>query len=149
MMKRRWSLACVLCCCFGCGSASPTSGVSREVRPVNSSGGQSRGRASNTNGGLGAPRVQSGASFEHPLETCGAMEGYTAISRFVCADGEMPLHGNPELGAGARLGSSRPHVEGTSIMDSHIVDIYRVPCASGPVEVFVCLYHCDGGRPRR
>ena len=62
------------------------------------------------------------------------------------ADGSTPLHGDPHAGAAARLGSSGSHQEGGGIEDSHIVDIYEVPCPSGPVTLYVCLYHCPPGR---
>lgn len=58
----------------------------------------------------------------------------------------MPLGGSPEAGRDARQGSMGAHQEGSSFLDSHIVDLYVVPCPEGPVEVYVCLYHCPEGR---
>jgi hypothetical protein len=60
----------------------------------------------------------------------------------------MPLGGEAHRGAQSRVGSMRSHLEGasTSPLDSHIVDHYRVECPSGPVDVYVCMYHCPAGR---
>jgi hypothetical protein len=92
------------------------------------------------------PQSAAGSSIENPLPTCGAREGYRAVAHHRCPDGSMPLGGDPMRGAQARLGSTSSHMEGASPLESHIVDHYQVPCPTGAVDVFVCLYHCSGGR---
>lgn len=86
-----------------------------------------------------------GMVFENPIPACGPGESYQIVANYRCDDGSQPLGGNPRAGAQARLGSSRPHmkVDPMDFMNSHIVDVYEVPCASGPVTLYVCLYHCD------
>ena len=61
---------------------------------------------------------------------------YAFVGGWHCADGSVPLGGSPEAGAAARVGNvgSGP--------DGHIVDLYRVPCSTGPVDLYVDGYHC-------
>lgn len=141
-MRWRASSLWLLGLLIGCGPGTSSARVTNQGTATRSAG----AGAETTNTNRGQTQIAPGATFEHPLETCGAMEGYVAVSRFVCSGGEVPLQGNPELGAHARLGSSGSHMRGSSFMDSHIVDIYQVPCADGPVQVYVCLYHCAPGR---
>lgn len=63
---------------------------------------------------------------------------YPFVGAYTCADGTVPLGGDPMRGAQARRGNvgSGP--------DGHMVDLYDVPCPSGPVEVYVDGYHCGG-----
>lgn len=133
----------VLSACGG-GATSERAEPSTERSSNNTSGSASAG------GDASAPPTQatlggSGATLEDPIEVCGAGESYQRIADFVCPGGDVPLRGIPDLGAAARLGSTSPHMPGASMMESHIVDLYEVPCARGPVEVFVCLYHCGPG----
>jgi hypothetical protein len=87
-----------------------------------------------------------GSTFENPVPTCGAREGYQFVADQRCPDGSMPLGGDPMAGARARAGSMGSHQEGGSPMDSHIVDHYQLPCSSGAIDIYVCMYHCAGGR---
>lgn len=93
-----------------------------------------------------------GADREHPVPTCGPEESYLYVARdFVCPGGGNPLGGDPSAGAAARDGNVGPHHytgprSGDPMLDAHIVDLYTVPCPSGPVQVYVCMYHCAPGR---
>lgn len=64
---------------------------------------------------------------------------YSFVASWHCADGSMPLAGAPMSGAGSRVGNVGPGPDG------HIVDLYRVPCPSGPVDLYVDAYHCGAG----
>ncbi|MDQ3035853.1 MAG: hypothetical protein M3Y87_25845, partial [Myxococcota bacterium] len=69
---------------------------------------------------------------------------------FQCPGGSNPLGGDPAAGAAARSGSVGQHTvtgpgTGDPMMDMHVVDLYEVPCPSGPVQVYVCMYHCAPG----
>jgi hypothetical protein len=150
-MKHRTVILAVIAL-VGCGGGSATS---ESAEPAASTTEASSNNARSSSGGE-APTASTvvsaqptvggdGTAFERPIETCGAGESYQRIANFVCPEGDMPLHGDVGLGARARLGSSSAHMAGASIMDSHMVDIYQVPCASGAREVFVCLYHCGPG----
>ena len=88
------------------------------------------------------------SSFESPFPTCGPEESYGTIAAYICPDGSVPLGGNLRAGAQARVGSMGSHEPpsgdgGFEPMNSHIVDRYEVPCPSGPVTVYICMYHCD------
>lgn len=143
----------------GCGGgASSSSAAGSEA--ATSSGGE---RASNTNnasrGGvvLSDPQLHAGPAegferagegpaiatrgtgmdAEHPVATCGPRDSYDYVaSRFRCPDGTNPLGGDLAAGQAARLGNVGANSQG------HIIDVYRVPCASGPVDVYVDLYGC-------
>ncbi len=146
--------------CVACGGASEAETSSSE--PAAATSGDERGAnqqgttivpvaaaplATTPPPTAGAGTTGDGRDFDHPVATCGAMESYLYIARtFQCPEGGNPLGGDWRAGAGARLGSGRSHGGGTGMLDSHIVDLYEVPCGSGPVRVYVCLYHCPAGR---
>lgn len=84
--------------------------------------------------------LHMGTDAEHPIGVCGPMESYRFIaSTFRCPDGSNPLAGDWRAGQSARVGNVGANSQG------HIIDLYRVPCASGPVDVFVDMYQCAGG----
>ncbi len=90
-----------------------------------------------------------GLTLEKPIEACGARESYVAVARYQCADGSVPLGGDARAAQQARLGSVGSHMadnDSNHFMNSHIVDMYEVPCPGATVKVFVCLYHCDGDK---
>jgi hypothetical protein len=92
------------------------------------------------------PEKSVGSSFERPLTACGARESYEVIANLQCPDESRPLGGDVHEAQAARRGSSFAHQEGPSVMESHIVDVYELPCPSGTQEVYLCLYHCPEGR---
>jgi hypothetical protein len=78
-----------------------------------------------------------GMDAEHPVPACGPLDSYEYVaSRFRCPDGTNPLGGDPRAGQASRLGNVGANSSG------HIIDVYRVPCASGPVDVYVDMYGC-------
>lgn len=82
-------------------------------------------------------RTGSGASPEDPISACGPEDSYRLVAGEVqCPGGGNPLGGDPQQGAQARLGNVGAGPNG------HIIDHYRVPCPSGPVDVFVDMYGC-------
>ncbi|MBN8615532.1 MAG: hypothetical protein J0L92_33360 [Deltaproteobacteria bacterium] len=139
----------------GCGgSASVTSGTTTTA---------SAGNTSNTNAGRTSayvssdPQVQAGPAYgmqragegpavaqrgvgmdaEHPVPACGPQDSYDYVAtRFRCPDGTNPLGGDPRAGQMSRLGNVGANSTG------HIIDVYRVPCASGPIDVYVDMYGC-------
>lgn len=85
--------------------------------------------------------IGSGRSISDPVQLCHMNGGpgrtdYSYIASYRCADGTMPLAGDPERGAQARVGNVGPGPDG------HIVDLYEVPCRSAPVRIHVDAYHC-------
>lgn len=80
-----------------------------------------------------------GYDIEHPIAVCGTDESYVVVASHVCSDGSMPLGGAASAGAAARVGNVGANSTG------HIIDLYAVPCASGPVQLFVDMYGCPGG----
>lgn len=64
---------------------------------------------------------------------------YAFVGSWHCADGSVPLGGSPDAGAASRVGNVGPGPDG------HIVDLYRVPCSTGPVDLYVDGYHCGAG----
>lgn len=94
----------------------------------------------------GAARAQQGGAValaglgmdpEHPVPACGPRDSYDYVaSRFRCPDGTNPLGGDTSAGQASRLGNVGANSQG------HIIDVYRVPCASGPVDVYVDMYGC-------
>ena len=81
--------------------------------------------------------VVADVAAEHPVPACGPRDSYDYVaSRFRCPDGANPLGGDPRAGQAARLGNVGANSEG------HVIDVYRVPCASGPVDVYVDMYGC-------
>jgi hypothetical protein len=88
-------------------------------------------------GGLHPGRTGSGRSAEDPVSACGPGDSYAFVaSEFRCPEGDNPLGGDPSAGANARVGNVGANSTG------HIIDHYRVPCASGPVDVYVDMYGC-------
>lgn len=139
----------------GCGGGASTS-AGTTTTPVG-------GNANNTNSGRSGayvssdPQVQAGPAYgmeraaegpavaqrgvgmdpEHPVPACGPGDSYDYVaSRFRCPDGTNPLGGDPRAGQMARLGNVGANSTG------HIIDVYRVPCASGPIDVYVDMYGC-------
>lgn len=95
------------------------------------------------------PTLDPTSSLEAPLQACGPGQSYELVAHLACPDGSVPLGGDPGQGSRARQGSSGSHAPPADPMDlanSHIVDIYELPCPSGPIEVFVCMYHCPEGQ---
>lgn len=92
------------------------------------------------------PANPPGSTFENPVPTCGAREGYQFVADQRCPDGSMPLGGDAMSGARARVGSMGSHQESGDPMNSHIVDHYQLQCPSGAIDIYVCMYHCAAGR---
>lgn len=91
------------------------------------------------------------------IKVCGPRESYEYIARdFQCPETGNPFAGNIEQARAARTGSVGSHPLSTEdeqaklnaeeVLHAHVVDRYVVPCARGPVEVFICMYHCQEGR---
>lgn len=80
-----------------------------------------------------------GYDAEHPVAVCGTVESYTLVASHICPDGSMPLGGDSSAGAGARVGNVGANSTG------HVIDLYEVPCSTGPVQLFVDMYGCPGG----
>jgi len=127
-----------------CGPASSGGGESG----ANSAGGET---ASNQNAPAPAPyqvpdaanvaprevtQDGMGSSPEAPLMACGPADSYRRVAEFRCADGSQPLGGDAGAGRQARAGNVGANSTG------HVIDLYRVPCASGAVEVYVDMYGC-------
>jgi hypothetical protein len=69
---------------------------------------------------------------------CGPNESYRYVAKeFQCPRGGNPLAGDVERAQQVRLGTLQHPTNG------HIVDIYRVPCPDGDVELFVDMYGCE------
>jgi hypothetical protein len=86
-----------------------------------------------------------GASKADPYPTCGPGDSYRFVAEdFVCPDGSNPFRGDHEAAARSRRGNVGPHLEvpPENVFESHIVDHYVVPCPAGPIDVYVCMYHC-------
>lgn len=82
-------------------------------------------------------RAGSGRSAEDPVAACGPQDSYTFVAgEFQCPGGGNPLGGDPRAGARSRVGNVGANSTG------HIIDLYRVPCPSGPVDVYVDMYGC-------
>lgn len=96
-------------------------------------------RTTKQGGSSGAARG-SGATPEDAVVVCGPVESYRYVAQHRCADRTQPLHGDPAMGRRARVGNVGENSTG------HVIDHYRVPCASGDVEVFVDMYGCSGGQ---
>lgn len=116
---------------LGCGASNSA---------ASSNGGRSTNRS--TRGGGSTARVQGEGTEASPFLLClghgSPRTDYAFIANWQCSDGRRPLGGVDERGAAARLGNVG---EGP---DGHIVDLYEVPCSSGPVRVYVDGYHCPG-----
>ncbi len=87
-----------------------------------------------------------GTSISDPIQACGAMESYQLIAAHECPDGSYPLNRDPRAGQAARRGNVGGHLPNASPQEPHIVDLYAIPCSTGAVEVYVCMYHCPPGR---
>ncbi|HEY8945890.1 MAG TPA: hypothetical protein VIM73_16590, partial [Polyangiaceae bacterium] len=86
------------------------------------------------------PRASNkpGTSLKNPVLRCGPEESYRYVAdEFVCPSGENPFDGDLVAARKARRGSDENPDNG------HVVDIYRVPCNSGSVHLFVDLYGCE------
>ena len=75
-------------------------------------------------------------SHERPLPACGPADSYRRVAEYRCPDGSVPLGGDPARGASARSGNVGPNSTG------HVIDLYRVPCPGGDVELYVDMYSC-------
>lgn len=85
-------------------------------------------------------RSGSGTSPEDPIGACGPGDSYAYVAQeFQCPGGGNPLAGDVNAGQGARVGNVGANSTG------HIIDLYRVPCPDGPVDVYVDMYMCPGG----
>lgn len=83
-------------------------------------------------------RSAAGSTLHNPVVRCGPEESYRYVANeFRCPDGENPFEGDVEAARKAQRGSNENPRNG------HVVDIYRVPCGSGPVHLFVDLYGCE------
>ncbi len=79
-----------------------------------------------------------GSTLEAPIVLCGPRESYRYVAdEFQCPRGGNPLRGSMEQAQQARLGALDHPTNG------HIVDVYRVPCPGGNVDVFVDMYGCE------
>jgi hypothetical protein len=82
-------------------------------------------------------RTGSGQSAEDPVGACGPRDSYAFVAgEFQCPGGGNPLGGDPTAGAQAREGNVGANSTG------HIIDLYRVPCPGGDVQVYVDMYGC-------
>lgn len=82
-------------------------------------------------------RTGSGRTQEDPVGACGPRDSYAFVAgEFQCPEGGNPLGGDPGAGGAARVGNVGANSTG------HIIDLYRVPCGSGPVDVYVDMYGC-------
>ena len=142
-------LACALVLA-GCGASPAPASTTGAVGP-----GPGGVRTMNTSGagGLGTfTGAGLGQDSEHPVPVCGALESYLYVARdYRCPGGGNPLGGDPRRGQAARRGNVGPHSHPPSasaepFLDAHIVDLYEIPCPTGPQELYVCLYHCPPGR---
>lgn len=80
----------------------------------------------------------TGSSLTEPVVRCGPEESYHYVAdEFRCPSGENPFAGDTEAAKKSRRGSNENPRNG------HVVDIYRVPCQSGDVHLFVDLYGCE------
>lgn len=93
--------------------------------------------AAGPGGSVPGQRRGSGQSREDPVICCGPVDSYTYVAaEFRCPDGQNPLGGDPSAGQRARVGNVGPNASG------HIIDLYRVPCGGGEVDIFVDMYGC-------
>lgn len=134
MLRVPMALCAVLA--IACGPAA-----NDESSAGSTSGGEISDVAANQN----APPPEgprAGSSAENPIVCCGPQESYRTVASYECPDGSAPLGGDPDAGRTARLGSVGANSTG------HIIDHYQVPCASGPVDVYVDMYGCAEWRRR-
>lgn len=134
-------------CGVGCGSPPPPK------EPATSSGPSPEDAISAANTGDDAPAKPKTTpppvaksnvpvevnTKETPVLRCGAKDSYVYVaSEFKCPDGGNPLGGDVMAGAKSRVGNVGANSTG------HIIDLYEVPCASGPHRVYVDMYGCPG-----
>lgn len=77
-----------------------------------------------------------GSDKENPVPRCGPHDSYVFVADYQCSDGSRPLGSDPRAGGGARRGNVGSNSKG------HIIDLYVIPCAGAPVEVYVDMYGC-------
>jgi len=114
-------------------------GASRSA--ASSNGGRSTNR--DARAGSTAGQVEGDGSEASPFLLCLGGDGvprtdYAFIANWRCSDGRAPLGRVAERGTEARLGNVGAGPDG------HVVDLYEIPCSSGPVRVYVDGYHCPG-----
>ena len=130
---------------FASGGARPAETApasSAESAPASSSEAVSNAQApaaTAMSGGSGvAPMASVGFDAEHPVLRCGARDSYQYVAaEYQCPDGSNPLNGDLSLGQRSRRGNVGANSTG------HIIDLYVVPCASGPQQVYVDMYGCN------
>ena len=82
-------------------------------------------------------RTGSGRTQEDPVSACGPGDSYAFVAgEFQCPEGGNPLGGDTSAGGASRVGNVGANSTG------HIIDLYRIPCRSGPVDVYVDMYGC-------
>ena len=85
-----------------------------------------------------------GSDKENPVMRCGPSDSYIYVaSVYRCPDGTNPLGGRAPAGRRARRGNV-----GDNSHHNGIIDLYDVPCASGPQEVYVNMYGCPDAPSR-
>jgi hypothetical protein len=110
--------------------------ASSAAQTPSASGQRDNGRARAAKGHEGGP--MPGDSLERPMQVCGPRESYRYVAEgFQCPGGGNPLRGDLERAQHARLGALDHPQTG------HIVDVYRVPCPDGDVQLFVDMYGCS------
>lgn len=89
-------------------------------------------------------RVEGEGTESSPFLRCGRgpRTDYSFVANWQCSDGRRPLNGVEMDGARARLGSVGAGPDG------HVVDLYQIPCSSGPVRIYVDAYHCSASQRR-
>jgi hypothetical protein len=72
----------------------------------------------------------SGDTLENALQLCHVTRtDYAYIAKCPCPDGSVPLGGDPQAAADARVGSQGQGPDG------HVIDLYEVPCRPKPKRV--------------
>lgn len=118
--------------------ASSAEGAPSAPREAESAGQAPPASAMSGGGGV-APLASVGFDAEHPVMRCGPRDSYFYVaSQYQCPDGSNPLNGDLALGQRSRQGNVGANSTG------HIIDLYVVPCASGPQQVYVDMYGCNG-----
>jgi len=112
---------------------------------ANSAASSNGGRSTNgdARGGATATPVEGDGSEASPFLLCHMNGGagrtdYAFVANWRCSDGRAPLGRSSERGARARVGNVGAGPDG------HVVDLYEIPCSSGPVRIYVDGYHCPG-----
>lgn len=121
------------------GAGAPSTEGAPIEREATAAGGSSTGASPMSGGGV-APMASVGFDAEHPVMRCGPRDSYFYVaSQYQCPDGSNPLNGDLALGQRSRQGNVGANSTG------HIIDLYVVPCASGPQQVYVDMYGCNAG----